>query len=347
MRRLPVLAVLLVALAGLAAPGRAPAAALPYVAIDPGHGGRDVGAVGRLPQGTDTGLPPRDDRDGRTAIFEKDVNLDVARRLQAWLEAHGVRTIMTRTTDAAGGDLPYANARTDLADRVEIANDAEVDLFVSVHHNAFRTTSSGTETYHFYYSSAAARALAGSVHESVVDALGLPDRGVREAGFYVLRHTEAPAILVEGAFLSNPDEALLVADPATRQRLAEAIGAGIVAYSERAPDPASARAGPADRRLPTLGPWRTRPRSVPDGYRLVNTGRANPIGQGGWLAVAEGFRREAEAEAEAETSADAGLPRLLGPWQARPQEVPEGYRVVNTGPNNAFGHGGFVAIRGE
>jgi hypothetical protein len=101
---------------------------------------------------------------------------------------------------------------------------------VSIHQNAHRTSSRGTETYRFYYAKAPALALAVAVHQEVVLRLGLPDRGVKSAGFYVLRHTLMPAVLVEGAFLSNPSEALLLARPEARQRLAEGIGAGIVRW---------------------------------------------------------------------------------------------------------------------
>ena len=189
-----------------------------------------------------------------------------------------------------------------------------------------RRGGAGTETFHFYYSSTAARALARAVHSQVVAALGLPDRGVKTAGFYVLRNTRMPAILVEGAFLSNPAEALLLADPAVRQRIAEAIGRGIAAYASQgvAAPPALA---------PTIGPWAAKPRSVPAGYRLVKTGVTNPIGRGGWLAVIAGFRQETPV----------ALPATIGPWRTRPGRVPAGYRLVKTGRRNLVGKGGWLA----
>jgi N-acetylmuramoyl-L-alanine amidase len=211
--------------------GTVTAAAAPLVAIDPGHGGADGGAVGTLPPGTQTGLPPRIDADGQTRIYEKDVTLDIAQRLNADLRGRGFPTVMTRTTDLAGGDVPFTTVGADLRARVDIANNAGARLFVSIHENALSATATGTETYHFYYSSPGARALAVLVHEQVLAALGLPDRGVKTAGFYVLKNTRMPAILVEGAFLTNPGEALLLADPAVRQRLAEAIGAGVAKYT--------------------------------------------------------------------------------------------------------------------
>jgi N-acetylmuramoyl-L-alanine amidase len=238
-------AVLLTAGAGGAA------AALPLVAIDPGHGGRDPGAVGTLAAGTQTGLPPRTTRQGLPAIYEKDVNLDVARRLDGWLRARGFRTVMTRTQDLAGGDVPYTTQGADLRARTRTANLAGADVFVSIHQNALSASSRGTETYHFYYSSRAARSLAVSVHQEVVLRLGLPDRGVKTAGFYVLKNTVMPAILVEGAFLSNPSEAALLARPEARQRLAEGIGAGLVRYSQGVRVPGTGY-GPSPRTAPLV-----------------------------------------------------------------------------------------------
>lgn len=302
------------------------AAAAPYVAIDPGHGGGDTGATGILPAGTPTGLPPRTDAQGRTVIYEKDVNLDIAVRLDAYLRARGARTILTRTKDLAGGDQPYTTVTADLKARTDIANEAGVDLFVSIHNNSLNATSSGTETYHFYYASPASRTLAQDIQHELVASLRLPDRGVRTAGFYVLRNTRMPAVLVEGAFLSNPSEALLLADQVFRQRFAEAVGRGIEAFS------ASGVAAPPAL-PPTIGPWRVKPKSVPAGYRLVKTGSTNPVGRGGWLAVVVGFAAPA-----------APRPATIGPWRTKPKSVPAGYRLVKTGRNNPTGRGGWLAV---
>ena len=259
-------------------------------------------------------------------ILEKDVNLDIGLRLDGYLRGRGARTILTRTTDLAGGDRPYTTVGADLRARVDIANEAGAELFVSVHNNALSRTASGSETYHFYYSSASARLLAQDVQAELVAALGLPDRGVKSAGFYVLRHTVMPAVLVEGAFLTNPSEALLLADPNVRQRIAEAVGRGVERFAARA-------VAAPPRLAPTIGPWRVRPASVPPGYRLVRTGRGNPVGRGGWLAVIAAFRQ-----------APAALPATIGPWRARPASVPPGYRLVRTGRRNPTGHGGWLAV---
>ena len=326
MRRWLTLPVLV--LAALLAVPAAAMAALPFVAIDPGHGGGDTGAVGYLPTGTQTGLPPRADAQGRTLLYEKDVNLDIALRLDAWLRAQGGRTLLTRTQDLAGGDRPYTTTGADLKARTDAANAARVDLFVSIHNNALpsNAAASGTETFHYYYSSAAARALATSVQREVLAALGLPDRGVKTAGFYVLRHSEMPAILVEGAFLTNSSDALMLADPNVRQRIAEAIGRGVAGYT-------GLGVAAPPRLAPTLGPWKTKPASAPAGYKLVKTGPGNPVGRGGWIAVIVGF-----------APPPSPLPATIGPWKTRPKTIPGGYRLVKSGPNNPVGKGGWLAV---
>jgi N-acetylmuramoyl-L-alanine amidase len=302
---------------------------LPFVAVDPGHGGGDTGAVGALPPGPATGLPPRADSQGRTILMEKDVNLDIGLRLDAWLRANGARTLLTRSQDLAGGNRPYTTEGADLRARTDAANAAGVDIFVSIHNNAMSDRAgTGTETFHYYYSSAASRVLASAVQAKLVAALGLKDRGVKTAGFYVLRHTRMPAILVEGGFLTNAGDVLMLADPNVRQAIAEAVGRGIAAY-------AAADVAPPPALPPTIGPWATKPSRVPAGYRLVKTGSTNPVGKGGWLAVIAGFRRPPSS---------ANLPATIGPWRTKPHRVPSGYRLVKSGKANPVGKGGWLAV---
>ena len=210
------------------------AVALPVVAIDPGHGGGDSGAVGVLPPGTLTGLTPRLSAQFLPVLLEKDVNLDVAQRVDAWLVARGFPTVLTRTQDLAGGDLPFTTVRDDLAARVDLANLRPAEIFVAIHQNSTTVdtaTATGTETYVRRGAPTPTRLLATTIQQRLVACLGLADRGVREADFTVIKDTTMPAVLVEGAFLSSATDVLMLADPAFRQKMAEAIGAGVFQYA--------------------------------------------------------------------------------------------------------------------
>ncbi len=213
----------------LAAAGSA--AALPVVAIDPGHGGGDSGAVGVLPPDAITGFEPRFNQQLQPVLLEKDVNLDVANRLNAWLVARGFPTLMTRITDNAGGDVPYTNVGADLKARTDLANGRLAEIFVSIHQNSSRTQASGTETYVKAGAPEPTQVLASSIQRTLVACLGLPDRGVKERSFYVLRNTAMPSVLVEGGFLSSTTDVALLAQPDFRQKMAEAIGAGVFQYA--------------------------------------------------------------------------------------------------------------------
>lgn len=172
--------------------------ARPTVVIDAGHGGIDRG-----------GVPGN-------RYAEKIYTLDVARRLDARLRSMGYRTVLTRSGDYFVG----------LGGRCDVANSRRDSIFVSVHFNsAPREGANGIETY--YYSSKSG-SLAAAVHRSVVRATGSEDRRVRTRGFYVIRNTRVPAILVECGFLTNRAEGARIAgSSAYRQRLADAIAAGI------------------------------------------------------------------------------------------------------------------------
>lgn len=173
------------------------------VAIDPGHGGKDSGAL------------------GVTGLAEKEVNLEVARRVGALLSLAGGSPVLTRERDRF----------VSLSARVEQANRLQAEVFVSIHHNwAYQPEVGGTETY--YYLTASGQALASHLQRQLVEELGLANRGVKEAAFYVLRYTRMPASLCEVAFLSNPQEERLVQTPGARERVATAIYRGIRAYFE-------------------------------------------------------------------------------------------------------------------
>jgi N-acetylmuramoyl-L-alanine amidase len=167
------------------------------VVIDAGHGGLDRG-----------GIPGQ-------AVAEKTMTLDVALRLRQELEASGYRVVMTRDSDVF---VP-------LPARVAIANSYRNAVFVCIHFNAARRGgANGIETY-FY--SPDSLPLASAIHYYVSRGAPSSNRGVRRRGYYVLRKTSIPAVLVECGFLTNPTEAQYAQTLSYRQQLAEEIARGI------------------------------------------------------------------------------------------------------------------------
>jgi N-acetylmuramoyl-L-alanine amidase len=241
------------AAAALASASIAQGQSLPLVAVDPGHGGGDSGAVGLLPPEAVTELPLRINARLQPVLFEKDVNLDVANRLNAWLVARGFPTLMTRTGDFAGGDLPYTTVSADLKARTDLANSRGAQIFVSIHHNsATSAAATGIETYVRVKAPEPAQVLAAGVQRTLIACLGLRDRGVKERDFYVVRNTTMPALLVEGGFLSNATDVALLAQPDFRQKMAEAIGGSVYQYSTGAdPGPICAGVGAVPPPVPT------------------------------------------------------------------------------------------------
>ena len=143
------------------------------------------------------------------------MNLDVARRLKAVLTAYGYRVVMTRDSDVF---IP-------LGTRVAIANSYRDAIFVCIHFNAApRGAASGIETY--FYSSQSLP-LASAIHYYVAGGAPTRNRGVRRRGFYVLRRTAIPSVLVECGFLTNPTEGRLALTGDYREKLAEQIARGI------------------------------------------------------------------------------------------------------------------------
>jgi N-acetylmuramoyl-L-alanine amidase len=171
------------------------------VMIDPGHGGRDPGAI------------------GRGGLQEKEINITISRRIQEILEQNGIQVVMTRTGDST----------VSLQGRVDAAERSNASVFVSIHANAIsmsRPEVNGLETY--YYSSGAS--LARTIHNRILQSTDLRDRGVRTARFYVLRNTSMPAVLVETGFVTGQEDAIRFQNPAARQQIADAIAQGILDY---------------------------------------------------------------------------------------------------------------------
>lgn len=200
------------------------------IVLDPGHGGQNTGAAS-LPDG----------------VYEKEFTLDWAQRLAPLLASEGWQVFLTRTNDVD----------VSLSDRVAFAAEHQADLFISLHFNSAAPSQEqvGLETYCLTptgmpssltrgYEDDASAVFANNafdvpnllyavcLHRALLPVVG-NDRGIRHARFLgVLRGQARPAVLIEGGYLSNPDEARRIADPAYRQKLAEAIAVALAGRME-------------------------------------------------------------------------------------------------------------------
>lgn len=178
-----------------------PLGATVKVVVDAGHGGTDPGAIGN-------------------GLREADVNLAVAKRLQAWLDLDTKDTrgggtwnvLMTRTTDTF----------ISLSGRTNAANAFGAASFLSVHMNAFSSASAnGSESFCYRgFETRPAGLYRNRVQKELLSAWGLTNRGVKTAGFYVLRYTNMPAVLLEGGFITNATDASRMKDATRIDRLA-------------------------------------------------------------------------------------------------------------------------------
>ncbi|NHC34089.1 N-acetylmuramoyl-L-alanine amidase [Scytonema millei] len=170
------------------------------VVIDPGHGGKDPGAVAG-------------------GVHEKDIILPISNRVAQILEQNGVHVVLTRDSDYFVG----------LQGRVDIAERVNADLFVSIHANSLPTRPdiSGLETYYFD----SGYNLAVTIHNAMLrNVPNLRDRRVRKARFYVLRKSSMPAVLVETGFMTGQHDAPRLKTAAYQNQLAEAIAQGVLQY---------------------------------------------------------------------------------------------------------------------
>ncbi len=174
------------------------------VVIDPGHGGKDPGAI------------------GIGGLKEKDVILPISIRVGQILQQNGVQAVLSRNSDYF----------VSLKGRVDMAERGNANLFVSIHANSVgmsRPDVSGLEVY--YYSSG--YNLAQSVRSGILNSVSVRDRGVRKARFFVLRKTSMPAILVETGYVTGREDAAKLSSPQYREQMAQGIANGILSYLKR------------------------------------------------------------------------------------------------------------------
>ena len=198
------------------------------VVIDAGHGGDDSGTM-------------------RAGVLEKDLTLDVARRLDLLLRAKGLATTLTRTGDET----------VSLGNRAVTANRERDCVFVSIHFDeGSRQAATGVQTYYAVQQAASAplvsswwpffqpvsstsnnlesQSLAGFIQNALIVRTQAFDRGTTAQQFYVIAHVHHPAVLVEGGFLTNSDDIVKLISDQYRQDLAAGISDGIMRYREAA-----------------------------------------------------------------------------------------------------------------
>jgi len=172
------------------------------VVLDAGHGGTDPGASSYS---------------GRT---EKEFTFPMIMKIGAILEREKhLNVLYTRTDDT----------KIELDDRASFANDHNAAVFVSLHANKFEKPSvSGVETYYYREDSIS---LASVVHDYLLKAAGLVDRGVKKNNYRVITKTTMPAVLIEAGFLSNPNDEAKLFDEAFQNKLAQAIADSIIEFT--------------------------------------------------------------------------------------------------------------------
>lgn len=176
------------------------------IGIDPGHGGRDPGAI------------------GPTRLYEKDVTLGISLELGRLLKEAGLEPVLTRADDRA----------VELVTRTALLNNQKCDLALSVHCNSVTDPKPNYFAVFVHGLGGEAEKLAHRVIEKVTAATGwswgADDDGIREKNLHITRETRMPAILVECGFISNPEQEKQLRQPEFQKKLARAIAAGVLTY---------------------------------------------------------------------------------------------------------------------
>ncbi|HAM80838.1 N-acetylmuramoyl-L-alanine amidase family protein [Ornithinibacillus bavariensis] len=169
------------------------------IVIDPGHGGKDPGAL------------------GQQNILEKDMILVVSLRIAEQLKQAGATVILTREDDSF----------VSLQQRVQLSNQNHADAFISIHFNAYDEDYVGG--FHTYYYRNGER-LAQTIQKTLAEKIHLRNRGVIQHGYTVLRENHQPAVLIELGFITNKKELATIQTDAYQNSVAEAIMEALVKY---------------------------------------------------------------------------------------------------------------------
>lgn len=187
----------------------------PCVVIDAGHGGADPGKV------------------GINGALEKDINLEIARKLKIFLEQEDIEVILTRDSEMGLYDENAANKKVqDMKRRVEIIEANDPVLTVSIHQNSYHEEYvHGAQTF-YYANSEQSKILAEKIQQLLLDEIDGENTRVAKSNdsYYLLKKTSTPIVIVECGFLSNSEEAQKLSSDYYQEKLAWAIHLGILQY---------------------------------------------------------------------------------------------------------------------
>ncbi len=187
------------------------------IIIDAGHGGIDGGAI------------------GKSGTIEKNINLDISKKLKAYIECGGDTCIMIREVDE-GLYSEYGTIRNkkneDLKNRKEIIKGYKADLFISIHLNSFPQSQYYGAQVFYPEDNEGSKLLAKRVQEELLVLLNRGNKRVEKESdsYYILKNNPVPSILVECGFLSNPEEEKLLKDSEYQSKIAWAAYKGIMRY---------------------------------------------------------------------------------------------------------------------
>lgn len=179
--------------------------------IDPGHGGFDGGA-------------------SANSLIEKDIALSISLMVKEYFSDMGIIVYMTRDKDISLNSEEKNAKRSDILNRVNMINASDSDIYISIHLNAFpNRILSGAQT--FYKENEQNKILASSIQEAFKMVLGNTKREAKSIdGKYLIDHINKTGCLVEVGFLSNPEEAKMLALPEYQEKISYAIFIGVIKY---------------------------------------------------------------------------------------------------------------------
>lgn len=178
------------------------------IVVDPGHGGEDPGKV------------------GINDVLEKDLNLQIAKKVKKLLEEAGIKIVMTRTNDK----VPDAK-KEDLNQRVQLINETKPKLALCIHQNSYPDAKIKGAQVFYHTITPEAEDVASIVQEQLRTVDPTNTRQIKENDtYFMLKNTQVPTIIVECGFLTNPDEAAKLTQEDYQDQLAQAICEGVVKW---------------------------------------------------------------------------------------------------------------------